>query len=897
MEKDVLYHYGVKFRSGRYPYGSGDNPFQHDGSFAGYVNDLKKSGMSEKEIAKSLDISIDNLRAKIAQDTVNARNGNINRAMELYDSGKSYSEIAREMNLNPSSVRSLLSEPVRIKAQALNNTVHALEKAVENKKYIDVSKGVELQLGVTQDRMEKASQILYDQGYELYNMRVPQLTTGNYTTMRVLAPPGTTYDEVRKNLSQIKMPNEYTENNGLTYREKIKPKEISKDRVAVRYAEDGGVDRDGVIELRRGVEDLDLGNAHYAQVRIALDNGRYIKGMAMYSDNVPPGKDIIFNTNKHKDVPFDEVFKAQKPQDPNNPFGSSLKSDDQLSLIQRHYVDKNGNEQLSALNIVREEGDWGQWKKTLASQFLSKQPKELAKKQLNLSLAEKAEELDEIMQLTNPTIKKKYLKDFAESCDSDAVDLKAAALPKQKSHVILPVPELKPNEIYAPGYENGEEVIAIRYPHGGTFEIPRLKVNNRNKVAKSLIGNGVDAVGIHPEVASQLSGADFDGDSVTIIPTRGNEIRTKSPLKGLQGFDPKEMYPAKPGMKKMTRTNLEMGKISNLITDMTIRGADEDELARAVRHSMVVIDAEKHKLDYKQSEKDNGILELKQKYQSGKTKSGSKHTLISAAKGEVQVPKRSGYSIDPETGEKIPREKHETYEVRKKDSKTGEWYGTGKIKERTQKSSLMAETKDAHDLSTGTQIEEVYANYANKLKAMANNARLQYMKTSDIKRSPSATKTYAKEVASIKEKLTEALKNKPLERQAQVIADAEVKMTLKQNPSLYEDKDALKKVKNLALANARSITGAGKHYIKLTDKEWQAIQANAISASMLREIMANSDTDHLRDLSMPKKSKEISSATKNRIKLMDNSGYTINEIADQLGVSESSVSNVLIGKK
>ena len=172
MEKDVLYHYGVKFRSGRYPYGSGDNPFQHDGSFAGYVNDLKKSGMSEKEIAKSLDISIDNLRAKIAQDTVNARNGNINRAMELYDSGKSYSEIAREMNLNPSSVRSLLSEPVRIKAQALNNTVHALEKAVENKKYIDVSKGVELQLGVTQDRMEKASQILYDQGYELYNMRV-----------------------------------------------------------------------------------------------------------------------------------------------------------------------------------------------------------------------------------------------------------------------------------------------------------------------------------------------------------------------------------------------------------------------------------------------------------------------------------------------------------------------------------------------------------------------------------------------------------------------------------------------------------------------------------------------------------------------------------------------------
>ena len=50
-----------------------------------------------------------------------------------------------------------------------------------------------------------------------------------------------------------------------------------------------------------------------------------------------------------------------------------------------------------------------------------------------------------------------------------------------------------------------------------------------------------------------------------------------------------------------------MGKISNLITDMTLLGASEDKLARAVRHSMVVIDDEKHHLDYKQSEKDNNI--------------------------------------------------------------------------------------------------------------------------------------------------------------------------------------------------------------------------------------------------------------------------------------------------
>lgn len=891
MSKSFIAHYGVKFRSGRYPYGSGKDPFQHDGTFSSYVNDLEKSGMKEKEIAKMLGISIDNLRAKKAIDTYNARNGNIQRAMELYEEGNSYSEIARRMGLNPSSVRSLLSEPVRIKATALENTAKALEAAVARDKYIDVSKGTNLQLGVTQDRMEKATQVLYDHGYELYTMHVPQATTNNWTNVSVLAPPGTTYDEVYKNISKVRLPVEYTENNGITYREKVKPVEIDHNRVAVRYSEDGGTEKDGVIELRRGVEDLNLGDSHYAQVRIAMDNGRYIKGMAVYSDDLPDGKDILFNTNKSKDKGFDEVFKEQKKGDPNNPFGAVLKTDDQLNLIQRHYVGKDGQEHTSALNIIREEGDWGEWKKTLASQFLSKQPKELARKQLNLSLAEKNEEYEEILSLTNPTVKQKYLLDFADSCDSDAVDLKAAALPKQKSHVILPFPNMADNKIYAPGYENGEEVILVRYPHQGIYEIPRLIVDNRNKEAKALLGNSVDAVGINLKVANQLSGADFDGDSVTVIPTRGNEIATKKELKGLKGFDPKEMYPKVDGMKEMKNTNNEMGRISNLITDMTIKGASEEELVRATKHALVVIDAKKHSLNYKQSEIDNGIAELKKKYQSG-----GASTLISGSKSVEYVPKRSSYSIDPETGEKIWREAHETYEVGKKNPETGKWEGTGKFIERTQKSTRMAEAKDARDISSGTQIEEVYAAYANKLKAMANEARKEYLKTPNAKYSPSAKAAYAEEVESINNKLTEALKNKPLERQAQIIAAAEIKMAKEANPALETDGDALKKAKNLAIANARSMVGAGKNYVKLTPKEWEAIQAGAITHTKLLEVMKNSDTDYLRDLAMPKEKREISVATKQRIKSMNNSGYTIDEIADQIGVSTTSVSKILIGK-
>lgn len=60
----------------------------------------------------------------------------------------------------------------------------------------------------------------------------------------------------------------------------------------------------------------------------------------------------------------------------------------------------------------------------------------------------------------------------------------------------------------------------------------------------------------------------------------------------------------------------QLDVVSNLITDMTIKGATDEELCRAVKHSMVVIDAVKHKLGYKQSEIDNDIESLKKKYQS-----------------------------------------------------------------------------------------------------------------------------------------------------------------------------------------------------------------------------------------------------------------------------------------
>ena len=209
------------------------------------------------------------------------------------------------------------------------------------------------------------------------------------------------------------------------------------------------------------------------------------------------------------------------------------------------------------------------------------------------------------------TLKKVLLKSFSDDCDAAAVHLQAAALPRQKYQVILPLTSIKDNEVYAPNYKDGETVALIRYPHGGTFEIPILTVNNKQAEGKRVLGNTpADAIGINSKVAGRLSGADFDGDTVMVIPCNSSKskvrITSTAALKGLEGFDPKLDYGADSGdpvrvdskgreyysmggkvFQRMNNTQTEMGKISNLITDMTLKGAPPDELARADRKSVV----------------------------------------------------------------------------------------------------------------------------------------------------------------------------------------------------------------------------------------------------------------------------------------------------------------------
>lgn len=906
--EERLFHYGQKYRSGRYPYGSGENPYQHDPRY-GFLTQVKKlrdEGMTDAMIAKGMNMSSTQLRARYQMSREWQRAEEMNWARKLSDEGKNNVEIAEIMGRTEGTIRNYLKDINVQRNNVTKNTAEMLKRNVDKYGFIDVGAGVENGLGVTKNRLNTAVAMLEEQGYVTQNIQVEQVGTGYKTYVKVLCPAGTSYLDVVKNKGKIKLCDEISTDRGEHYVPKFldTPVNVDPKRIQVNYAETGGTEKDGLIEIRRGCEDLQLGNATYAQVRIAVDGTHYLKGMAVYSDDLPKGVDIRFNTNKHVGTPMlgpkdNTVLKPLKP-DPitKNPFGAEI--------TQFEYEGSDGKKHQSPINLVNQEGEWGTWSKNIASQVLSKQPIQLAKNQLNLAYADKKAEFEEIKNLTNPEIRKKLLFTFADNCDAAAVNLKAAALPRQATHVILPVQSIKPNEIYAPNYKEGEQVALIRYPHGGTFEIPLLKVNNHNAEAEKMMGkNAADAVGINMAAAQKLSGADFDGDTVLVIPTRHAKIVT-STLKELENFEPKEEYRGYPGMKVLSEQakQTEMGKVTNLITDMTLKGAPPEDLVRAVKHSMVIIDAAKHELDYKRSEKDNRISELKEKYQkdpvTGSTGAG---TVISRAKSEEHVPLRTmRYHIDENTGEL-------TYETAKDsdrfyyETRTYKDGTTKKIKkERMTKSTKMREPKDAFDLvsdkNSPLPMETVYATYANRMKALANTARKEYMATKNTKKEPSAAKIYSEEVNSLNSKLNIALSHAPKERQAQLIANCMIEMQKESNPDM--DKEQLKKFKGKALLVARERVGEiredgkkGRQLVDITPKEWEAIQAGAISSSKIEAILNNTDLDKVKEYAMPRAKSSLTPAKISRIKAMKRAGYTNEEIASQLGFSASTVSKAL----
>jgi hypothetical protein len=881
-ETDYIKHYGILRKSGRYPWGSSGNQNTRNKDFIDIIDGLKSDGLTMSEIAKQFSTSSNvttttELRAAHSIAIAQTRQNDINFAQRLKDKQWSNNEIGKRMSIGESQVRALLKPGANDKARVLEATTDMLREAIDSQGIVDVGGSVGLATGVSRERLAQSIAILEDEGYQTYTPKLPQLTTSHETKYKIMAKPGMSFGDAAKQLraGELGSIKKYPIKNGREIEEILPPIPVSLSKVAVTYGSEGGAEADGVMYIRPGVAGLDMGSSSYAQVRVQVGPDHYLKGMAVYSDNLPAGKDIVFNTNKEKTSEgkigaMKSIDRVENP-DANNPFGAQISR-------QIQGRDSNGKPIVtSALNIVNEEGDWNEWSKNLSTQMLSKQSTALARQQLDKSYQSRADDYKEISELTNPAVRKKLLDEFSETTEAASVHMKAASMPKQRTQVLIPVPSMKPTEVYAPNFVNGERVVLIRYPHGGAFEIPELRVNNRNPQAKSLLGQAKDAIGLSAEVAERMSGADFDGDTVLVIPNNEGRVKTQPALEGLKDFDPQRAYPAYKGMKPITNDTMqgEMGKVSNLITDMTIRKASKAELAQAVRHSMVVIDSAKHNLDYKQSAEDNGIRHLKAKYQGGPNKGAT--TLISRAKREEAIPQRrearvgEGGSVDPKTGKKRYVETGATY-VNKK----------GETVQRKTKGPALSFT-DAETLSSGTPMERVYVEHSQKTRLLAEKARLQSLNTPNAVYSPSAAKTYSKEVAQLTADLNVALVNAPRERQAQAVATAKMKARKDSNPEM--DKTQEKKLKAQELTRARAKAGAKKEVVPISDTQWKAIQEGAVSHSKLTKVLNNADPDRVRELATPKRTVMMDSTAQTKARAMLNSGATRAEVASALGVS------------
>lgn len=196
IAEDNLMHYGTPRHSGRYPWGSGDNPYQRSGDFLSRIEELKNQGLTETEIAKAMGMSTTQYRAQKSLAKDERRALDVARAKSLREDGLSLNEIAREMGFaNDSSVRSLLNERSEARMNQAKKTAEFLKEQIAEKGMIDVGTGVERELGISKEKLKEALAILEAEGYPVYGGRIQQATNpGKHTTLQVVCPPGTEHN-------------------------------------------------------------------------------------------------------------------------------------------------------------------------------------------------------------------------------------------------------------------------------------------------------------------------------------------------------------------------------------------------------------------------------------------------------------------------------------------------------------------------------------------------------------------------------------------------------------------------------------------------------------------------------------------------------------------------------
>ncbi|MBQ0118028.1 MAG: hypothetical protein KBS98_09000, partial [Flavobacterium sp.] len=213
----VLAHEGVGHleggNSGRFPWGSGENPYQHQPhALVTFDEKMKKAGLTERQIIdawngehvddKSLQFTTTEYRTALSVYKSRYKQQLQKSAKYLHDvEHRGPTEIARMLGLpNESSARSLLEEQHQANVNKADATAEILKKRLEETGgYLMVGKGVEHELGITKNKLDNALFILEQDGYPHYDRRIDQVTNkSGKTTIRLLCPPGTEYKDLYK---------------------------------------------------------------------------------------------------------------------------------------------------------------------------------------------------------------------------------------------------------------------------------------------------------------------------------------------------------------------------------------------------------------------------------------------------------------------------------------------------------------------------------------------------------------------------------------------------------------------------------------------------------------------------------------------------------------------------
>lgn len=174
-KSEYLTHYGTKRHSGRYPYGSGDNPYQHEawGVFLSRLDELRDSGWTDtpENIKKEFgeEMTVAQFRKERYWATYKNRCYLVQTAERLKSKGceengwqpMTNKEIADKMGLpGESSVRSLLDTKKKDRMMETQVTADELKKIVDSKNMVDVGSGSAQMLGINENKFKNALYLL-----------------------------------------------------------------------------------------------------------------------------------------------------------------------------------------------------------------------------------------------------------------------------------------------------------------------------------------------------------------------------------------------------------------------------------------------------------------------------------------------------------------------------------------------------------------------------------------------------------------------------------------------------------------------------------------------------------------------------------------------------------------